>query len=95
MYAQLGTEVREIFRTGGRTASTTPLWWCPFCDCSNQLRLDTPTGAARPCGKCGATVLLTKPAPASGKEQCPSCWHAPDGWHYAGCSLVLGKKNTR
>ena len=63
MYAQLGIEVREIIRTRPQAAYTQPVWWCPFCDCGNQFLQDMSTGGAKPCAKCGALVLLSKPEP--------------------------------
>lgn len=65
MYAQLGPSILEVTRIRPQAAYTMPVWWCPFCDCSNQFLQDLNTGGARPCAKCGAKVLLSNPEPAT------------------------------
>ena len=62
MQVQLGTEKRDIVRMHAPPAVAVAVWWCPFCSCSNQMRLDN-VGGITPCGKCGAEVVVPAPEP--------------------------------
>ena len=61
MLAELGGQRREIIRNRPAQAFASAVWWCPFCDTSNQVKLHNVTGDPLPCGKCGAQVIRGVP----------------------------------
>lgn len=61
MFAILIDTVREVVRFRKAVAFAKAVWWCPFCDHSNQLAQDV-DGSLRPCAKCEARIQNEPPA---------------------------------